>query len=1011
MSFTKKTRQRILSLIAVASMLQACVGMSAIAAEEEIDCSQSVTESGVYSLGDIGEIEGNAFSLDEFKEMLDENIGHTVICTFENMTAVVPESNNSSTWIDTFNLKYGENAEKHIAVTQTANYDDSSAKKHSYKGFNIVAGNQGTGSTTSGNYRVRMLYENENCGSIYTFSFAPGVGGESLEVVKAVGLSSLGKNANVKIVARYVSITTGQDAGSSELICGGRANTMYSSFAGFEAPDNCYIAKLEFYSTGVFMYVDDLALITQEVSEDTTTISRLELIVPDIVETPSYASTLEYNYSVTVFDQFSRECDGEIVLSVDNDDVAEFTEGGKLIIKQQTDMPDTITVSAYAVNAPEVTAEKVITVDKTYSPYYNESKIGVDANVAYDAEKYEGLSERTEYTLEEFTAAMENATVTDGKDIAMINFESSSEEINPDKIKVPLLKDKSKYFEFVSVTRNFSVKRIVDGLQEGSTRKLLPPSGTHFMNLVPAVSGENNYSFDTTLTGNYRVTSLGFVYLGSGSNINIVSDGFGVHVTFSDGTQKTYGTDQIKGGQGLKDENTFYGIKAPAGHYITRCLITMQPRAWAMLDNLGFIFEEPDILTLKPDFEAFTFSSFCSQDMKNITQSINLPFSTSGGCSVSYSTNEPSVLDVTSGAITVPDLAENSNVRLSAAMTYGALTHVRNFDLYVPSKLERDYKRISIPEKTKEDITLPRTGSEFGSTITWKSLNTELIDDNGKVTRPEGQRAKYCVLQATLTNASGSLVKEFGVTVEGTGNEESSNANSVIGSVSSNIANGNNSGIVASSGGGGGGGGAAKPPVPVEVKPSVDDSQTTENTTFADVSKEHWAHDSIEMLYEKGIVNGTGETSFSPEKTVTREQYLSMLVRAFDFTAENADAEFSDVEKDSWYFDAVAVAQSLGICGGYEDGSFGIGKEITREEMAVMAYRSALLAQISVDASDENIEWKDSGEISHFAYDAVAALNNAGIIKGISEDKFSPKTTTTRAQAAVIIQRLLNAVK
>ena len=148
------------------------------------------------------------------------------------------------------------------------------------------------------------------------------------------------------------------------------------------------------------------------------------------------------------------------------------------------------------------------------------------------------------------------------------------------------------------------------------------------------------------------------------------------------------------------------------------------------------------------------------------------------------------------------------------------------------------------------------------------------------------------------------------------------------------------------------------------------------------------------------------EDTFAPDGTVTREQYLAMLVRAFGLTFENADADFTDVDKNSWYYDAVSVAQSLGICGGYEDGSFGIGKEITREEMAVIAYRCAIKSGIAFETDGEK-EWNDSAEISDFAKSAVSALNAKGIINGISQNEFSPKTTTTRAQSAVIIERLL----
>lgn len=1014
MIFTKKAKQRPISLFVAASIGLSCLGVTSLAAEPyDIDCSKSLSNSGAYSsdVKTIVDTEGSAFTLDEFKAMLNDSnySGNTVICTFEGLSDKWKTLNEKP---DTLNLKYGTSGEKTISVKREA--ECCTAKTCSP--FNITSSAQ---FATSGTDRLEMYFKKgtPTHGTAYTYSFVPYDSGDSLEVIEAMGLSYVGNNVGVEITATYVNIEDGQTTEEKSLAVGTGQDK--HDFFGFEAPEGYYIAKLKFkkvlqengdYIIG-YMYMDDLCLITQEVSSENTNPSRIEITAPDTVETPCYGAALEYNYSVKIFDQFGRELDEEVEVTADNENAAELTESGKLIIKQQTNMPDTITLTA---TSGEITATKVIAVDKTTSPYYDETKIGVDAYTEYEnnREKYDGLTVQTEYTLDEFKTAMEAAaaSIDPDRDIAMINFENIGEDVKSLlKISVPLSKDKEKYFDFVSAVRNIKIQKIIDGnIQETSgVRKLLPPSGTHYTSIVPAIEAENNFSFDTSWTGDYRVTSFGFVYLGTGSGANAVGDGFGIQVTFSDGTQKVYGTDQIKGGQGVKEENTFYGIKAPAGHYITNVLIKMQPRVWAAIDNLGFILEVPDILTLKPDYEQLNFSSFCNQDMKSITQDINLPTVTSGGCTIDWTAKTPEgegyvLSDVIAtdetdtdnlGRLNVPETPEKSNVRLHAAMTYGVLTFVRNFDLYVPSKLERDYKKISLPEKTKKNITLPKVGSEFGSTITWKSLDKSLIDDNGKVTQPEGRRDRYCVLQATLTNSSGTLIKEFGVTVEGTGRD-----------VSTNDSSGSGTGFVAS----GGVGGAAKPLAPVEVKPPVDEGTLKDGAAFNDVPREHWACESITALTEKGIVNGMGDNTFKPEGTVTREQYLSMLVRAFGFTDENAAADFTDVEKDSWYFGAVSVAQSLGICSGYEDGSFGIGKEITREEMAVMAYRSALIAELGIESSDENIAWKDSGEISHFAYDAVASLNKAGVIKGISEEKFSPKTTATRAQAAVIIQRLLN---
>ncbi|MGG1513868.1 S-layer homology domain-containing protein [Paenibacillus oryzisoli] len=178
--------------------------------------------------------------------------------------------------------------------------------------------------------------------------------------------------------------------------------------------------------------------------------------------------------------------------------------------------------------------------------------------------------------------------------------------------------------------------------------------------------------------------------------------------------------------------------------------------------------------------------------------------------------------------------------------------------------------------------------------------------------------------------------------------------------------------------------------------------------TFGDLEDAAWARSSIEALAAREIVNGVGGERFAPNDRVTRAQFIQMLMSAFDLTDLNAAASFSDVRNGDWFYQAVASAQKLGIVQGYEDGSFGIDREISRQDMAVMTYRAMAAAQISLRQSAKPESFTDGASIGAYAREAVEAMQQAGIINGLEENRFAPESFATRAQAAKIIYSLLS---
>jgi endo-1,4-beta-xylanase len=176
---------------------------------------------------------------------------------------------------------------------------------------------------------------------------------------------------------------------------------------------------------------------------------------------------------------------------------------------------------------------------------------------------------------------------------------------------------------------------------------------------------------------------------------------------------------------------------------------------------------------------------------------------------------------------------------------------------------------------------------------------------------------------------------------------------------------------------------------------------------FNDVASITWANDSIRGLAARGIVNGVSEYTFAPNRAVTRAEFVQMLMQTLDLGQANASSSFLDVKSGTWYYDAIASAQQLGIVSGLTDGNFGINDQISRQDMAAMVYRAIQKIGIPLNAENDKVAFNDHAAIAEYAKEAVTSLQLAGIINGMGNGSFAPNDTASRAQAAVIIYQLL----
>ena len=168
---------------------------------------------------------------------------------------------------------------------------------------------------------------------------------------------------------------------------------------------------------------------------------------------------------------------------------------------------------------------------------------------------------------------------------------------------------------------------------------------------------------------------------------------------------------------------------------------------------------------------------------------------------------------------------------------------------------------------------------------------------------------------------------------------------------------------------------------------------------FADISASHWAYNAISTLSDKNIVSGYDDNTFKPDKEITREEFVKIIVSALGIPTSEQINEFSDVAQNAWYAPYVNAAFKAGFVSGKGNSAFGVGEKITREEMAVIVRR----AVSDIVNNRPYSAFSDDSEISDYAKKAIEELYSAGMINGISETEFSPKSIVTRAQAAKII--------
>ena len=127
----------------------------------------------------------------------------------------------------------------------------------------------------------------------------------------------------------------------------------------------------------------------------------------------------------------------------------------------------------------------------------------------------------------------------------------------------------------------------------------------------------------------------------------------------------------------------------------------------------------------------------------------------------------------------------------------------------------------------------------------------------------------------------------------------------------------------------------------------------------------------------------------------------------FDEPAEYTNTKFTDVKSGAWYESAVAWAYEEGITNGISEDKFGIGKTITRQEVVTLLYNFTKYLNIYTDNEGDYTTFDDAAEVAPWAEEAMNWATDLGVMTGTSATTLSPKRTTTRMEAAALIERYI----
>lgn len=285
------------------------------------------------------------------------------------------------------------------------------------------------------------------------------------------------------------------------------------------------------------------------------------------------------------------------------------------------------------------------------------------------------------------------------------------------------------------------------------------------------------------------------------------------------------------------------------------------------------------------------------------------------------------------------------------------------------AELAADYSELAdlyledVEIKTKEDLSAVtkdiklETEIDDGVTVAWTSSNENVISNTGVVTRPTFAEGDVVVeLEATMTMQADEGVRDqirrvtFQVTV------------------------------------------LAEEKAPL---------------AFTDVNESDWFYSAVEYNYYAGTMTGMDANTFNPNGNVVRGQFASIIHRLAGEEKVEFTPEFPDVLESDWYAEPVLWAKANKIVSGYNDGTFGPGNNIVREQIAIILHNYAAAAGYDVSAAADLSVFGDAELVDDYAVPAMQWAVESGIISGTKEGNLKPLENASRAECAAMIMNFM----
>ena len=203
----------------------------------------------------------------------------------------------------------------------------------------------------------------------------------------------------------------------------------------------------------------------------------------------------------------------------------------------------------------------------------------------------------------------------------------------------------------------------------------------------------------------------------------------------------------------------------------------------------------------------------------------------------------------------------------------------------------------------------------------------------------------------------------------------------------------------------------------VEGKKVVKTKENLPTGVYPD-TKDNWARDAIQAMTQAGYLSGYADNTFKPSAQITREQAAAIYGKVLqhnlneqelaEIATKESSTSYSDVEADRWSSSAIKLVSAAGVMEGTSKTAFTPSKTMDREQFVASAASLAKKLNLSTPVKAEKVTFKDEASISSAYLADIQYMAQRGIVASGATENFNPKQPVTRAQAATILNRMLN---